>query len=220
MFSDSRVHELLVVCVKYPEAGRVKTRLAAEVGGGRAAEVYAGLVELSLRAAMGWLGGGRVRERRVWIYFDPAQREEAVRRWLAPACAVMDGRVDYVAQPEGDLGERLEAVFHQGFNSGFSVVMAIGSDCPSLTAEGLERASAALGGAADLAVGPAVDGGYYLIGLSSEQPAVFRGIPWSSEDTLACTRAVAARLGLRVAELERLHDVDTQADWLRWQAEA
>lgn len=220
MNSEDRGGELLVVFLKYPEPGRVKTRLASGIGGDAAAAVYRDLVAITLEAVGKWVQGGRKsREgavpRRVWLYFDPAESAAAVRSWLAPVVGRWEDPPRWVAQPDGDLGKRLQWAMNQGFEQGFSAVCAIGTDCPEVTAKGLAAAFAGLEKQAGV-VGPTRDGGYYLIGVKTIYPALFDNIPWSSSQTLEATRHAARTAGISLHELPTLMDIDTEADWRWW----
>jgi rSAM/selenodomain-associated transferase 1 len=221
MPSPPHAAELLILFVKYPEPGRVKTRLAAGVGPEQAAAIYQDLVERAWRAASDWCrhaphsSSSPPPSRTLWLYFDPPSRESEMKAWFARYPSPPDLPIIWIAQPEGDLGERLEYVFDKAFKEGFSAVSAIGTDCPSLTAKGLETASLRLR-LSDAVIGPAADGGYYLIGLTRYHPNAFRKIPWSSTQTLAATLAALRLLSWNVAELPMLHDIDTQADWELW----
>ena len=93
--------------------------------------------------------------------------------------------------------------------------MLIGSDLPTLPSSHLSAAFEALEAGADLVLGPADDGGYYLIGMSRPTPAVFEGIAWGSARVLQATRAAAAAPGLRVHEIAPWYDVDTAEDLAR-----
>ncbi|MBV9774906.1 MAG: TIGR04282 family arsenosugar biosynthesis glycosyltransferase [Gemmatimonadetes bacterium] len=191
--------------VRAPEAGRVKTRLAAEVGAEAALRVYVRLAEHALAEARA--AGAAVR-----VHFTPAGAEAAVRGWLG-------GPADYLPQAEGDLGERLERAFAEAFAAGFRRVVVIGSDLPELSAEVLRRAAVLLDGYAAV-LGPARDGGYYLLGLRAPLPEVFRGIPWSTDAVLARTLDRLRAAGIEPALLETLGDVDEAADlppgWREW----
>ena len=188
--------ELLILFVKYPEPGRVKTRLAVGVGPEQAAAIYQDLVELAWRAASDWChhpphsSSSPPPSRTLWLYFDPPSRESEMKAWFARYPSPADLPMAWIAQPEG-------------------------TDCPSLTAKGLETASLRLR-LSDAVLGPAADGGYYLIGLTRYHPNAFRKIPWSSTQTLAATLAALHLLKWNVAELPVLHDIDTQADWELW----
>jgi rSAM/selenodomain-associated transferase 1 len=188
MPSPPHAAELLILFVKYPEPGRVKTRLAVGVGPEQAAAIYQDLVQVAWSAASTWCHHASPStscppaSRTLWIYFDPPSRESDMKAWFARYASSSHLPITWIAQPEGDLGERLEYVFNKAFNDGFSAVFAIGTDCPSLTAKGLETASLRLR-LSDAVLGPAADGGYYLIGLTQYHPNAFRKIPWSSPQT-------------------------------------
>lgn len=220
---SARGSELLVVMVKLPVPGRVKTRLAVGVGEERATEIYRALVAATLEAVGDWLqgevgAGGAPVDRRVWVSYDPPEQEEAVRGWLGPTVAVWPTPVGWVGQAEGDLGARLQEVFTEAFKSCFSAVCVIGTDCPYLTGDDLRGAFRAME-EGTVVLGPAVDGGYYLMGLKTQQNALFDNIPWSTEATLAATCDVARRLGLKTRLLRRLADVDTAEEWRAWETE-
>lgn len=119
--------------------------------------------------------------------------------------------VAWQPQQGADLGERMAHAFAQAFERGFQRVVLVGADCPSLDVAVLARAFQALG-RHELVLGPAGDGGYYLIGLNRPCPALFSGIAWGSHQVLAQTLAAAARAALVTALLERLPDVDRPAD--------
>lgn len=187
---------LLLVFAKEPVPGRVKTRLARDVGSGEAARIY---------RAMGRRVVDRVRvgSYRTRVCFDPPEARKAVSAWL--------GReVEYRPQGPGDLGTRLAEAFEAGFRSADRVVV-VGTDAPDLGRELVEKAFRRLA-SADLVLGPAEDGGYYLLGLRRPAPALFRDIPWSTAKVLAATRARAEDVGLDVFLLPPLRDVDTADD--------
>ncbi len=190
------------VCLmlKAPEPGRVKTRLARDVGPDAAAAIYRRLVERQLAAVPP--------DFRVAVAGEPADAIPAMRAWLG------DGP-EYFAQSAGDLGDRLAAATHRLFAAGAQRVLFVGGDCPSLDAEHLRAAALALD-AADLALFPAVDGGYCLLGLRAPHVGVFAGIAWSTETVFAETLARATTLGLTVRTLEpALEDVDDLGSWQR-----
>ena len=199
---------LLMVFVKFPTPGRVKTRIAESLGAEEAARIYRELVARVAAQVVpseaedpGWA---------IWIVFDPPEAESSVRGWLEPP---FGGAIaHYEPQIPGGLGERLAAAFRAGFAAGFDRVAAIGTDCVDLTAQGIRQGWCTLD-ESDVVFGPADDGGYYLVGLKQECPALFEGVPWSSAQTLAASRAKAERLGLRIGELETLTDVDQVEQW-------
>lgn len=193
----------IILFVKHPMPGRVKTRLAAELGDKKAVEIYRELVEAVCDS---------LRKESVFVTCEPAAELPAIRAWLQP---FLPG-AEFIPQPEGDLGARLTHAFADVFARGFDCVMAIGSDCVELDSMLCEEAFEALS-ASDCAIGPALDGGYYLLALKKPIPALFHDVPWSSPTTCARTMARATELGLRVHQLPTLGDVDTAADWRRVQ---
>ncbi len=189
----------MALLAKWPEAGKVKTRLGAGIGLDQAAVVHRVLVERLIPIVPA--------EWALQVWFAPAEAEERMTQWLAGR----HPRLTLRSQPAGDLGDRLRAVFVS--NPGADVV-AIGADCPRLTRTGLVAAFEALADS-DAVVGPAEDGGYYLIGMRRYQPALFEKIPWSSHETLAVTWQRAAAVGCRMARLPSLPDLDDLEDWHR-----
>ena len=194
------VDRTLIVFAKVPRPGRVKTRLAASIGDAEAAAMYR---TLGRRVLDGVRGGGY----RLVAYIDPGNELAQARDWLGA-----EG-VDFRAQEGDDLGERLAYAFRREFRRARHVC-AIGTDAPAVNRPVVERAFAELA-KNDLVLGPALDGGYYLIGATRHWPALFRDIPWSTEDVLAATLARAGALKLRTATLEPLTDIDTVEDLTR-----
>jgi len=101
--------------------------------------------------------------------------------------------------------------FQRRFRAGYSRVLVVGSDCPELTCTHIEAGIAALG-RVSLVLGPAADGGYWLVGQRSPGCDVFSGVPWSSPHTLESTRVRARSAGVASSELEVLGDIDTEDD--------
>jgi rSAM/selenodomain-associated transferase 1 len=191
--------DVLGVFVKAPAPGRVKTRLATEVGVHRAAEIYR---DLGRRVVSACAGSGH--DTVVW--FAPPEARSAVREWLKGLSVAA-----FRAQLSSPLGVRLDAAFRQHFDEGARRVIMIGSDCPGVDAVLVSRALPMLD-EHDLVLGPAHDGGYYLIGLRAPAPHLFQGIAWSTEAVLEQTLARARQLGLSAALLPTLRDVDTASD--------
>ncbi|HEX8371380.1 MAG TPA: TIGR04282 family arsenosugar biosynthesis glycosyltransferase [Chthoniobacterales bacterium] len=192
---------LLMIFVKYPEPGRVKTRIAAETGAEAAAAIYREMVQEVLDALP---EGQKVR-----VLYDGFRPLADYQQWLQhPALA----EAEFAEQSTGDLGERLREAFANAFRGGWRHVGVIGSDCLELTSEIYMEAWAALG-TRDVVIGPTFDGGYYFLLLKAEQPALFTGIEWSSERVFAQTIAAAKAEALSVFALQKLNDIDTRADW-------
>ena len=190
----------LLLFTKPARPGRVKTRL---VGAGLSAEQAAALHEAFLGDLCERLAGAAGFELRLaWALVDGEEM---------PA-----SRVPAVVQRGDDLGERLFRTLSD-VAAEHKLVGAVGSDHPELSVGRVDEAFAALRGGADVAIGPAHDGGYYLVALRREVIArrLFEGVPWSTGEVLASTLARCAELGLAVALLPAEGDVDTPADFAR-----
>ena len=198
-------HRTLVVFVKHPTPGAVKTRLVPALGAETAAALYRALVEHVLAATSPQRG-----EYERLVFFAPQQATQAMRRWLVG--------VQLRHQAGEGLGERLTDAVARAFRRGAGRVAVIGSDAPWLTRADVTAAFAALD-AADVVLGPAEDGGYYLLALRAPQPSLFEGIAWSSPRVLEQTLARARAAGLGVARLASRRDLDTledlRAEWGR-----
>lgn len=193
----------LCVFARRPERGRVKTRLAAEIGEAAALEAYReclrGTSELCAKAAPQGSNRG------LFVFGTPDGCSVDMAAYFPRWSAFMD-------QGEGDLGERMARAFRR-----VAPAILIGTDSPDLPLETVERAMRDVE-THDLVLVPAEDGGYVLIGLREPRPEVFRGVPWSSADTLKVTLERAK--GLRVSLLPAWYDIDTKADWERWKGGA
>ncbi|MEQ8179258.1 MAG: TIGR04282 family arsenosugar biosynthesis glycosyltransferase [Amphiplicatus sp.] len=183
--------ETLIVFVKLPVAGRVKTRLAREVGTGRAAALFRHMLTRTYAAARG-------RWRAVLAVDPPAALHDQV--WPRD--------FDRMAQGKGDLGARMKDAF-AAFD-GPTVI--IGADAPCVRAQHVRQAFRALG-RHDAVFGPAHDGGYWLIGLAGRKraPILFSGVRWSSAHALQDTMETLPA-DFSVAFLETLQDVDEAKD--------
>lgn len=188
----------LIVFVKAPKAGAVKTRLAVDLGPDVSAAVYRALAEAEI-AATRPRGGEYER----LFFFAPAEAREEIAAWLPGETLV--------EQDGGDLGARMVAAFAAAFARGVEQAAIVGTDVPWLTRETVVEAFDALA-TADVAVGPCQDGGYYLLALSQPRPELFAGVAWSTTAVFETTRDRARALGLRCAVLATLPDVDTLAD--------
>ena len=196
----------LLIFARVPALGRVKSRLAAGVGQPAALAVYRELLEITRTAAV----QAQV-PTTVWL-------ADAVGSAPTPTEAQEWAAMTTRCQQDGDLGERMTAAFATAFAAGAGRVAIIGTDCPGLRAAHLTEAFALLADH-EVVLGPATDGGYYLLALRQPQPELFRNKEWSTDSVLADTVADARRLGCRVALLPALRDVDTAADLAVWRAE-
>lgn len=192
----------LIIFARAPELGCVKTRIAAELGSNVALAIYREIGLAIVQIAR------EVDDCEIVVQYTPGGSEAILAAWLG---------LDLVlhAQSDGDLGQRMCAAISDAVQHGARRVVVVGTDCPGVDAELLESAFDALG-TVDVVLGPATDGGYYLIGVTQPQPALFDGIPWSSSETFNATLVAASAAGLSVSLLDPRSDIDTAADWLRW----
>ncbi len=201
----------LLVFTRYPNPGTTKTRLIPALGATGAAFLQQQMTEHTLQQAALLV---RSEVLTASVRYTGSDRPE-MEQWLGPDWT-------YVPQGIGDLGLRLTTAFASGFETATGVI-AIGIDCPALTSQRLREACEALE-THDVVLGPASDGGYYLIGLKRDAHAqwaeLFRGIEWSSDRVLAQTEAQVKSLGLACQKLPPLTDVDYPHDLAQWQAVA
>ncbi|PJJ59511.1 TIGR04282 family arsenosugar biosynthesis glycosyltransferase [Hymenobacter chitinivorans] len=193
----------LLLFARHPALGLVKTRLAHTVGDEEALRVYQELLDHTRAAA-----DGVAAAKTLWLAGEPAASPNFFTDWLG---------YEQLPQPAGELGQRMQHAFEAAFAAGATRVVIIGTDCPELTSTHLREAFDQLAHH-EVVVGPALDGGYYLLGMRTVVPDFFRNKAWSTDSVLTDTLADAARLGLRVAQLVPLSDVDTASDLLAWQS--
>ncbi|MFA5189628.1 MAG: TIGR04283 family arsenosugar biosynthesis glycosyltransferase [Verrucomicrobiia bacterium] len=194
----------LILFARYPVAGRVKTRLIPALGPEGAAALHRRLVLRTLRAAEAWRMAA---DADLEIRFDGGS-EEAMRHWLGDGWRCRP-------QGEGDLGERMARAFADSFREDCESTVLIGSDCPALSHESLAAAFAGLS-RNRVVLGPATDGGYYLVGMTQSIPELFRGVEWGTETVLKETLRILERLALQPFLLERRDDVDRPEDLISW----
>jgi uncharacterized protein len=191
---------LLIIFAKEPRPGQVKTRLSPILSPEAAAQLYHSFLLDILEEMV------RVPEVRLAVAFSPPEAQ-ALLGGLAPP------GTDLFPQEGADLGERMARAFARSFAAGFSPVMLRGSDVPDLPAAVISEAREVLAaGRAQVVLGPATDGGYYLVGLTEPQPRLFQGPAWSSATVLTDTLGLARQLGLRVHLLPPWADIDSCDD--------
>ena len=194
----------LLVFVKDPVPGAVKTRLAPWFSPQEAAALSRAMAEDALATHL------KARDYDTAVFYTPEGALRRFRAWLG------DG-VTFVSQTGDDLGERELAALRWAFDKGYERAVIVGSDVPGVGAAEVRGALDALDEAA-VVLGPAEDGGYWLIGATRAEPRLFGGIEWSSVRVLDATLARAAEAGLACRLLEPRFDVDTIADVERLRA--
>lgn len=194
--------ERVIVFCKAPRPGFVKTRLAGSLGPEAACATYRALTEkvLSQISGVEW----------VQLRHTPDEAREEIAPWKRHPCWTLE------PQGPGDLGERMARAFQSEFDVGTDRVVLIGTDTPELLETDLHEALDALR-RHDVVLGPSLDGGYWLIGLSEPHPRLLEGIDWSTPAVLQQTLQKATVEGLQVHLLRVLADIDTGEDLSAYQ---
>jgi len=189
----------LLFFMKSPEAGEVKSRLACVIGDEPAANLYRDFITQMLSTL-------RRGDFPFYICFYPNNALKGLKEWLGD-------QHHYIPQKGKDLGERMSNAFRKAFDTGFKRVVLVGSDIPDLPLEVIEEAFISLK-EGDATIGPAYDGGYYLIGFKEKtfSPQVFEGLAWSTATVFAETMKVLKQFDQRVHTLKLLRDIDTIED--------
>lgn len=184
----------LVILLRYPEKGKVKSRIASVVGEDEALRIYTDLVTITLE---------NTSHLHIPVYLMYDGRMPGLEEQLRP--------FHYSRQPEGTLGQKILAAFRLGFNQHTKVIV-IGSDCPDLDSTLIQEAFTQLS-KTDVVIGPAEDGGYYLIGCKKMNPGLFSQISWGSDQVLKETVDLCHEGHLHYTLLPVLQDIDTVEDW-------
>ncbi|NDV21512.1 TIGR04282 family arsenosugar biosynthesis glycosyltransferase [Desulfovibrio sp. JC022] len=188
----------VVVFVKYSQPGKVKTRLGKDIGYEAAAELYTAFVE-DMLGNMNSAGLDPI------ITYDPFQPKEKYREWL--------GQRIYIPQQGNDLGERMHNALLAAFEQGFDSCILTGSDLPDLDPDCILQARQSLK-KAPVCIGPASDGGYYLIGFQKKYltDSIFKNMEWSTEKVFPETISRLKKQGITPAILPEHQDMDTVED--------
>jgi len=194
--------EALLLFVKYPEAGKVKTRLARALGAELTLRLYRCFVE-DLVDRLAPLPHS------LRICIDPESRINDFMNWLGD-------RYPYIVQDGQDLGERMRNAFESIFSEGYSRAVVIGSDSPDLSEAMLTEAFRRLE-TLDVVIGPSLDGGYYLLGMQNRsfRQDIWSDVPWSTSGVLSKTRDNLRKNGIEPFLLQEWGDVDTFQDLKR-----
>jgi hypothetical protein len=193
--------KMLGIFLKYPTPGQVKTRLAEVMGADAAATCYREMADLVLAHT------AEADAYRRTLFITPKERILDFVRWLPDET--------FLPQRGEDLGARMADAISRLLAQGDCAVL-IGSDVPDISAAMIAEAFDHLQHH-DLVIGPALDGGYYLIGMKQLHPPLFEDIAWSTPEVLAETLRKAEALGLSCALLPQLADIDTIEDYRKWE---
>ncbi len=191
----------LLVFTRLPVPGKTKTRLIPSLGTHGAANLQKQMTEHLLTQFQ------NLQQLTLQVHFAGGTAQD-MRSWLG-------NELTFIAQSEGDLGVRLASALRQGFTAGLQRIVIVGSDCPTLGEAQIIEAFLHLQ-SHDVVIGPATDGGYYLIGLNQLHAALFENIPWGSDRVFTITQEIAHRQNLSVALLSPLSDIDRPEDVPLW----
>ncbi len=189
----------VVVFVKNPELGKVKTRLAASLGDQKALEIYNELLSYT---------------REVLIGFDSAKRYIYYSSFIDTEDDWSNEIFEKRLQTDGGLGIKIISAVQSTFDTCDQIII-IGSDCPQLTSSHIEDAFQKLK-THNIVIGPSHDGGYYLLGMNKFYPELFQDITWSTDTVFQETLKKAESIKLEVYELETLSDIDYEEDWVKY----
>ena len=189
----------LLIFIKNPIKGKVKTRIAATTGDDKALKIYLELLRNTREIAT------QIQASKHLVYSDFINHDD---EW-------QNSIFEKQLQSNGDLGEKMAAAFQTTFSQKDSKCVLIGSDCASLTPVILNQAFALLD-TYDFVIGPAIDGGYYLIGMRAYSPEVFDNIDWSTEKVFSQTINIIKSNRKTYALLPVLSDIDYEEDWIQY----
>lgn len=190
----------LIIFTRYPSPGRTKTRLIPLLGPDGAADLHRRMTEFTVAKIRGI---AQKDSTNVEIAFDGSDAS-LMKQWLGSKFA-------YHRQSGGDLGLRMLNAFRKSFRDGAERTIIVGTDCPGLSAGIVEKAFEELR-THDLVLGPAADGGYYLIGARRPHPALFTNLRWGTGEVFESTLGIAKDLELSVRVVDTLHDIDRPED--------
>ncbi len=194
--------ERLIVFARFPEAGHTKTRLIPALGADRAAQLQEALTHRTLKVA-----------RRLCVHRSCDLEVRFFGGDINQMKSLYGAELRFAPQLGAGLGERLEQSIDAAFCEGAKRVLVIGTDCPEIETDLLSEAFDALT-RSDVALGPALDGGYYLIGLNGNRPELFQRIDWGTDQVLRQTIDKARRMHCKMHLLKPLSDVDYPEDLL------
>lgn len=188
--------EALIIFVKNPELGKVKTRLAATVGDESALNIYKQLLNYTKQIT-------KDLTQEKWVFYSDRVDNDDI--W---------DNADYnkTVQSGHDLGQKMLNAFKFCFDKGYGKVSIIGSDIMEINQSIIQKAFTTLD-EKDIVIGPAKDGGYYLLGMNDLYSSLFHNKKWSTESVFHDTILDIARLELNHIELDILNDIDTESDW-------
>lgn len=196
----------IIIFLRLPVAGEVKTRLAATIGREKAVEFY--------QHCAGHIMNEVLKLPNIftkYIFYSNEKHKNEIVDWCGEAFF-------YSPQRGKGLGERMANAFYHVFEHGAENAIIIGTDVPDIKAETIIEAREVLDNE-DLVIGPSPDGGYYLLGMKKPTYQIFKDIPYSSHNTLEKTIEAAEKSALSLKQIQSLSDIDTEEDLVKWYKE-
>jgi len=194
----------VIIFTRYPEIGKVKTRLAASIGNESAYLVHRILVEQTFRECLKL----EEREFKLFVFYLDGKNEELFREWI-------DVRFLLCSQTGNNLGEKMSNAFRKIFGLGFDKVILLGTDIPDISKVFLSKSFFELE-KNDVVIGPSNDGGYYLLGMNKFYPNIFDDIKWGTESVFEKTIDKIHENNLSYTTIDKLTDIDVKEDLLSW----
>ncbi len=192
--------EAILVFMKNPVLGKVKTRLAADLGEEKVLEIYKFLLTKTFEEL------AKLPQEKLIFYSDFIPEEDP-------------GFLFYQRLQNGiDLGEKMKNAFDEAFSLNYDKLLIIGTDCPGLNAEILQQAFISLN-QTDAVIGPAADGGYYLLGMKKRMPQLFENMEWSTFSVFSKTIEILEMNNYSFSLLPVLYDIDEAKDWFKFISE-
>lgn len=193
----------VIVFQKNLQKGKVKTRLAKTMGDEEALEIYKSLIKITYHQL------SKLKDADILIYLSEYVEELPFD--------IMGKNYQIFAQNGSDLGQRMRNAFDETFAKGYQKCLIIGTDCPEIGMQELQKAYDHLA-TCDVVFGPAKDGGYYLLGKKTPIPLLLDGIKWSTDEVLSKSIEKVENEKLTYALLSTLGDIDTENDWKNFKA--
>ena len=192
----------LIIFAREPKLGKVKTRLAKDVGDREALRLYKSFVRHTLKMVK------EVKDMDCYIFYAGSNASMPFLRKYARQFTLKK-------QQGSDLGERMYRAFKYVEGCGYENALIIGTDCLEINAKDIDRAIKMLG-KNDYVLGPSMDGGYYLLGSKRTQRSIFQGIAWGESEVLSKTVQKMEKMGKSYRFLPRKRDIDHLSDWLNY----
>ncbi len=192
----------LIIFLKYPDEGKVKTRLATVIGDYYAKEIYK-LISSNIIEEI-----KKIENVKIYIFYSGENNSERFENWLGK-------EFNYLSQNGNDLGERMKNAFENVFSFGANKAIIMGTDIPGLNSKNISEAIRKLD-KKDIVIGPSKDGGYYLLGMRNFYREIFEGIEYSNNMVYQRTLQKINKLKLEYESLIILQDIDTESDLNEW----